>query len=227
MFESEGKRECDRAQEFRKIVEPLVRTGDLNQAAEYIGHCWCVGVICDFLRHSDTKVRSVAAMALALMGDKTAIAPLVVALHDVDPRVNELADQALWAIWFRCGNKCGCGYLKCGTHHLKHGNMATAIEKFTLAIAADPDFAEAYNQRAIAHYLSEQYAEALVDCRDALAKMPPHFGAMAGMGHCHAQLGNLCAAQQCYRQALAINPCMEGIAVALAQIQKIINKPTL
>ncbi len=164
-------------------------------------------------------------MALTLMGDKTAIAPLVTALHDVNPRVNELADQALWAIWFRCGNPRGCAYLKCGTHHLKHGNMATAIEKFTLAVAADPDFAEAYNQRAIAYYLSEQYAEALIDCRYTLAKMPPHFGAMAGMGHCYAQLGNLSEAQHCYHQALAINPCMEGLALSLAKIQEIIGKP--
>ena len=225
MMPSEQQPGRDDAQEFLNVLEPFVRTGDLNRAAECIGRSWCSGKLCAFLKHSKLEVRRAAAMALTLLGDKKAIDPLVAALQDADPRVHELAEDALWAIWFRAGNNRACCYLKCGTHHLKHGNLDTATEKFNLAIQADPEFAEAYNQRAIACYLAERYVDSIADCRRVLAIMPQHFGAMAGMGHSHAHLGNLFDAQRCYQQALEINPHMDGIAASLAEIRSLLEKP--
>ena len=43
-----------------------------------------------------------------------------------------------------------------------------AIEIFSQAIRVDPSFAEAYNQRAIAYYLSEDYQRSIADCRRAI-----------------------------------------------------------
>ncbi len=225
MLHNEGQHDRTAGREFLRRISPFVMGGDLSLAADAIGRCWCCGQLCAFLRNPDSAVRCAAAMALALVGDKQSIEPLATALHDSEVRVNELADHALWSIWFRGGNSRSCCHLKCGTHHLKHGNLDTAIEKFSLAIEADPDFSEAYNQRAIGHYLAERYIESIADCKRALARMPPHFGAMAGMGHCHAHLGNLPEAQNCYMQALKINPRMEGVAAALTRIQQIMEKP--
>ena len=222
-IEQQPKR--DEAQEFLNILEPFVRAGDLNRAAECIGRSWCGGKLCAFLTHGRPEVRRAAAMGLTLLGNTKAIDPLVAALHDTDSRVYELAEDALWAIWFRAGNARACCYLKCGAHHLKHGNLDTATEKFNLAIQADPGFAEAYNQRAIAGYLAERYTDSIDDCRRTLAIIPRHFGAMAGMGHCHAHLGNFSEARQCYCEALAINPHMEGIAASLEQIRALLEKP--
>ncbi len=223
MLQGQEQFDRDDVQKFLRTVTPYVAAGDFDRAKESISRCWCVEKLCRFLKHSDSKVRVTTAMALILLGDKNAVAPLAAALHDADPQVNQAADQALWAIWFRSGRNRSTCHLKCGTHHLKHGNLDTATEKFTLAIEADPEFAEAYNQRAIAHYLAERYAQSIADCRQALKLMPPHFGAMAGMGHCHANLGNYAEAQQCYRQALEINPRMEGIAASLRQIKEIMD----
>ncbi|EQD35238.1 trfA protein, partial [mine drainage metagenome] len=147
MLSSAGQSDRDDAREFLKAIKPFVLTGDLSRAAECIGRSWCGGKLCVFLTHSDAEVRRAAAMALTLLGDKKAIEPLSAALHDADEQVHALSEDALWAIWFRGGNNRSCCHLKCGTHHLKHGNLDTAIEKFSLAIEADPEFAEAYNQR--------------------------------------------------------------------------------
>jgi Flp pilus assembly protein TadD len=215
----------DDAREFLNTFEPFVRAGNLAGAAECIGRSWCGGKLCAFLKHSTVDIRRAAAMALAMLGDKKAIDPLAAALHDTDIQVHALAEEALWAIWFRAGNNRACCYLKCGMSHLKHGNLDTATEKFNLAIQADPEFAEAYNQRAIAGYLAERYADSIADCRRVLELMPHHFGAMAGMGHCHAQLGNLSEAQSCYRQSLDINPRMDGIIAALAEVRALLGKP--
>ena len=83
----------------------------------------------------------------------------------------------------------------------------------------DPDFAEAYNQRAIAKYLQERYEESIRDCRRAVERMPCHFGAWAGMGHCHAHQGRAAEAIEAYERALLINPHLEGIRQAVDELR--------
>jgi tetratricopeptide (TPR) repeat protein len=134
-----------------------------------------------------------------------------------------MADHALWSIWFRLGSAAAVNLVKCGNTHMHHGNYGCAIEKFTRAIQEDPTFAEAYNQRAIAHYLSEQFEESIGDYRAALARMPQHFGAMAGMGHSHSHLGQWAEAKHCYRLTLAIHPQFEGIQASIAQIDEVLG----
>jgi len=74
---------------------------------------------------------------------------------------------------------------------MERQDLADAIEHFTLALEIDPRFAEAYNQRAIAQYLQEQFSQSIADCRRTIELMPCHFGAWAGLGHCHAHEGRL------------------------------------
>ena len=58
------------------------------------------------------------------------------------------------------------------------------------------------------------------DCRRAVEHMPLHFGAWAGMGHCHAHLGRIQEAVECYRRALSINPHLDGIPQAILELEK-------
>ena len=50
--------------------------------------------------------------------------------------------------------------------------------------------------------------------------LPIHFGALAGLGHCHAQMGSLARAAESYRRALTVNPRMEGIAQVLRRLEE-------
>jgi tetratricopeptide (TPR) repeat protein len=138
--------------------------------------------------------------------------------------VSQMAEHALWSIWFRLANARAVALVKCGNTHLHHGNYTCAIEKFSQALQEDSSFAEAHNQRAIAYYLSERFAESIDDCRATLALMPQHFGAMSGMGHCHAHLGQWRPARHCYRLALAIHPRLEGIQSSLQQIEQLLRE---
>ena len=88
-----------------------------------------------------------------------------------------------------------------------------------IAIELDPDFAEAYNQCAIAHFFLGQWEAAIRDSRRALTLMPSHFGAMSGMGHCYAHLGDLEAALRCYRESVRINPRMTAVADAIERLE--------
>ncbi len=50
--------------------------------------------------------------------------------------------------------------------------------------------------------------------------MPCHFGAWAGLGHCHLHRGKIREAFKCYQKALSINPHLDCIRQAVCEIQK-------
>jgi tetratricopeptide (TPR) repeat protein len=211
-------------EEFKSTVERSLSQGRVEEALEYVRARWTAGQIVTLLRDPSADVRKVAALALSLVGDGGSIRPLAVVLHDADVMVAQVAEHALWSIWFRQGNPRSVGLVKCGNNHLHHGNYVCAVEKFSQAIQEDGQFAEAYNQRAIAHYLCERFAESIADCKAALALIPQHFGAMSGMGHCYAHQENWQEARHCYRLALAIHPRLEGIETSLSHIDQLLRE---
>ena len=102
---------------------------------------------------------------------------------------------------------------------MERQDLADAIDHFTRAIEIDPKFAEAYNQRAIAKFMLEEYESSLNDCRRVICLTPDHFGAWAGMGHCHAHLHHIPEAIACYEKALGIHPHMHQIKQAIQELR--------
>jgi tetratricopeptide (TPR) repeat protein len=164
-------------------------------------------------------VRKVAALALSLVGGRRCVADLARQLADPDPVVNQMAEHALWSIWFRLGEPPAHKCLLAGLEHLNHRDFDAAEESFSEAIALDPKFAEAYNQRAIVHYLREEYQPSIDDCMKAVDLMPEHFGAWAGLGHCHAHLDQTPQAIEAYEKALAINPHLDCVKQAVVELK--------
>ena len=212
------------AEELVARLRPALSSGDLRDALEWVQQKWSPAQLLGLLDNPSTDARKVAALALGMIGDTTAVRPLAVALHDDDLMVSQIAEHALWSIWFRLGKPRAVCLVKCGNTHLEHGNYECAIEKFSQAVNEDQTFAEARNQRAIAYYLTEQYGKSIADCMQAMVLMPQHFGAMAGMGHCYAHRGEWKQARQCYRLALAIHPRLDGVETSLDQIERLIHE---
>jgi len=204
---------------FVAAVTPLLEEKDLPRLLCFLKGRWNIDQIAGLLACECHDARKVAALALSLVGGKCSIEPLAQRLQDKDPMVNQMAEHALWSIWFRCG--CGPA-----NHELARGAQAVgrreiehAIEHFNRAIEIASDFAEAYNQRAIAYYLLEQYPASLADCQRTVDLMPCHFGAWAGMGHCHAHQGRLRDAVRCYEKALALNPHLDCLHQAVIDLK--------
>jgi len=107
------------------------------------------------------------------------------------------------------------------------GHYPAALEKLDAVISRWPAFAEAYNQRAIVHFLANQYDRSIADCQAALRLNPSHFGAMAGLGHGHAHAGRLTEALACYEAALAIHPDLDCIRVGSEQIQMLLQRSSV
>ena len=207
-------------EEFLAAVKPLLERQDLCGLLSLLKSRWTAQQIVDLLkcRHCDT--RKVAALALGLVGGKCCLGPLSDQLKDPDPVVNEMAEHALWSIWFRSGNEQANQLLCKGAQAMDDRDLRCAVKQFTRAVELDPQFAEAYNQRAIAHYLLEQWDKTVADCAKTVELMPCHFGAWAGLGHGHAHAGRLREALGAYEKALSINPHQECLTEAIDELKR-------
>jgi HEAT repeat protein len=92
-------------EEFLAAVKPLLERQDLCGLLALLKTRWTAKQIVDLLKSRHCDTRKVAALALGLVGGKCCLGPLADQLKDPDPVVNEMAEHALWSIWFRSGNE--------------------------------------------------------------------------------------------------------------------------
>ena len=206
--------------EFVGVVKPLLEARDLEGLLSTLKGRWTADQIVSLLSCKHCDARKVAALSLGLVGGRCCIPPLAARLKDSDKMVNQMAEHALWSVWFRSGTPEANHEVCRGTRALGRRDFAHALSHFDRAAALDPTFAEAYNQRAIVHYLSEGFEASIDDCHRAVSRMPCHFGAWAGMGHCHAHLGKHDEAIRSYEKALEINPRLEGVRQGIESLRE-------
>lgn len=173
-----------------------------------------------YLQDDDSLVGRAAATALGFIGSMDAVPALVENLKNDDLRACFNTEIALWNIWSRSGDESVDKMLKAGKSSLKNENFSEAVERFTAVIEAAPNFAEGYNQRAIAYFMLEDWENALEDCKQTIKLNPHHFGALAGMGHVYLSLKRIDAAVDAYKQALIINPNLVSIAESILQLRR-------
>lgn len=205
--------------QFVLLVQPMLESRDVKGLLDVLKRNWTAEQITGLLSCDQQDARNVAALALALVGCKECVTALADRLRDPDPLTNQMAEHALWSIWFRSGTPEANQYLASGTRAMNRRDYREAIKHFDRAVAACPDFAEAYNQRATAWYLLEQFEHSIADCKRAIKRMPCHFGAWAGMGHCYAHLGLLKDALHAYERALEINPHLDCVRQAARELR--------
>lgn len=127
-------------------------------------------------------------------------------LKDPDANIRQVATEALWRRWYTQKGAYGAQILVRSQTLLEAGKTEAAENLLTETIEGMPDFAEAWNRRAVLYYLEQRYWQAISDCEQVLGLVPYHFGALHGMGLCHAGLGNYVAAIPAFRQALRVQP---------------------
>jgi tetratricopeptide (TPR) repeat protein len=145
-------------------------------------------------------------VVLGEVGDGSVVEALIEALRDEDRLVREEAEASCWAIWSRSGDPELDELLSQGSSAMEEGRLEEALATFDDLIARAPSFAEAYNQRAIVHYLTGAYARSIQDCERALGLNPLHFGALNGAGLCYLKLAFISRALDYFKRALEINP---------------------
>jgi tetratricopeptide (TPR) repeat protein len=180
------------------------------------------GTLHRLLGSSDTPTRRASILALGLTGSiQVSNGAVAAMLHDEDRGVRHLAADALWSLWFRADSDAHNRELQ------RLVNMRDGRKKragLDALIERASEFAEAYNQRAILHFQTEEWQKSLMDCERVLKLNPYHFGAAAGMARCYMELGKHRSALKAFRNALRINPGMEEVEEAIRALENALGE---
>ncbi len=131
---------------------------------------------------------------------------LLQSLKQADEYQRELATASLWQQWFYQKGEAGHQRLQAAQTLVEDQRLDAAESLLSALVAELPDFAEAWNRRAVLYYIQHRYREGLADCQRVIDLVPYHFGALHGLGLCYAALGQYQEAIQAFRRALVVQP---------------------
>jgi tetratricopeptide (TPR) repeat protein len=173
------------------------------------------------LFYAEPESRRAAASRLGDIGTMDDVATLVAALRDSDRDTRDQAEQALWEIWARSGDKEVDALYRTGVAQMSAGDLDQAIITFSRIIELKPDFAEGWNKRATAYFLVGELRKSLADCAEVMKRNPYHFGALAGYAQIYIRLENYDRALDYARRALEVNPNLQGIRQSIEVLEQL------
>jgi tetratricopeptide (TPR) repeat protein len=209
------------------VADWTARLGDKLTAFEAeVGSCYLEGTLQRVLNSSLAETRQAAVLALGRLGTMDANAALAGMLRDPDDGVRELAEDALWLLWFRAAGPEA--YEELRRLSARVGQPEADVDELLAGFAAllekAPDFAEAYNQRAVLHYRRGRWHDAVADCARVLRLNPHHFGAAAGMAQCYLKQKKVRLALRAYRRAYQLNPNLAEIQQAIRSLERLLGE---
>ncbi len=136
-------------------------------------------------------------------------AKLVEALKSSRPAVRDEATSRLRQLWRDAAGPEAEQRLKAGIDMLAGGHPLAAVDHFSKIIADYPNYAEAYNQRAIAYFTVEDYERSIQDCLRTTQLNKDHFGAWNGLGRCYLAIRRYDLASSAFECALDLQPFSE------------------
>jgi tetratricopeptide (TPR) repeat protein len=194
-----------------EIYKDLLASRDTAVFADQVSRRYTPATLDRLLTTGSREARRGAALALGYLGNISSNPTLGRAMNDRDKGVRMLAENSIRHVWHRAGTDEQNQRLTDVVELIAKERFAEAAARATILIEDAPEFAEAWNQRAIAWYRLERYQDAIEDCIETLELNPYHFGAAAGIGQCELFLGDYHAALAAFRKALELNPGLENI----------------
>jgi len=143
-------------------------------------------------------------------------------LTDTSVEVREVAEAGLWQLWSHSGDEKIDALLARGVDEMRGGDLDTAIATFSSIIDRRPDFAEGWNKRATALFLTGDFRRSLADCNEVIKRNPAHFGALAGFGQIYFQLEQYERAIAFWQRALQVNPNLTGVEASIKATEQLI-----
>lgn len=154
--------------------DELARDGNLDTFQSRVEARYSEATLQRLVSAREVRARQAAVSALGLFGSFESNAVLASALADEDPTVQEMARASLWAVWFRADTPRNAERLRLGVQLRDRGRLDEAYRLASDIIEQAPDFAEAYNQRAITSFMLGHLNESATDCIRTLELNPYH-----------------------------------------------------
>ena len=175
------------------------------------------------VRSGEVQAQRAAIFSLGLVGSFESNTVVARGLRNNDVTVRNLAQSALWAIWYRADTLENNAVLQEVRDLIFRQRFAEADGLASVLIAKSPGFAEAHNQRAIALFFQGRFEDSALECRRTLERNPYHLGALGGLGQCYIRLDRHRDALSVFRRAVEIQPyntdLRETVAVLQAEIE--------
>jgi len=140
----------------------------------------------------------------------------------------QIVENKIWQIWSIHPSNDRRGYrltelLDQGSLLIDRRELNKAYEIFSQIILVDPNWAEAWNKRALVLYLMNRYQSSLDDINKTLTLEPRHFGALSGQALNYIELKQYEKAIKSYQKAQKIYPVIDGAKKMIPQLQELIN----
>ena len=140
-----------------------------------------------------------------------------------DDESAKYVENRIWAIWMASSSDTA-NLLMTRVRTATDGkDYDLAIKLLDAIIDLRPDYLEAWNRRATIFYLKKDFARAIADIHEVLAREPRHFGALSGLGIILQDVGDDKDALDAFRRALAIHPHLERIPEIVKKLSEQID----
>ena len=123
-----------------------------------------------------------------------------------DQQEIETLTNQIWKIWHEIDDPKMTRAFETGVQMMNLGFHSRAIDYFDKVIFEMPNFAEAWNKRATAHFMMGNFDLSMRDISKTLELEPRHFGALDGMGLIFIHLNQPEKAIDIYDKMLEIFP---------------------
>ena len=199
---------------------PRVRAA-LETFKKQVSERYTEGTLHRLLESNHVQDRRAAVLALGMVGTMQSNRAVAERLHDEDHVVRQLASDALWTLWFRADATAHVRELQ---RLMRVRNRDKALAGLDDLIRKAPQFAEAFNQRAILYFRKKDYPRSVADCEKVIQLNPCHFAALAGMGQSFLHLNKPRAALKAFRRALEINPEMGEVEETIRTLESALGE---
>lgn len=167
----------------------------------------------------NVETRRAAAFGIGLIGDAQSQAAIATALRDPDADVRIQAERACRQIWARLGTPDQQGKLAQIQESARNQEYSSAAAQAILLVHSAPEYAEAWNERAMIYFQTNRYAESISDCRHVLELNPYHFGAASGLAQCHLRLNQIPEAIEALKLTAKLHPRLPGLEEQISVLE--------
>lgn len=134
-------------------------------------------------------------------------------------------EARIWDRWLEGPTETASAALATARARMSAGELSAAGIALDALVDSHPDFAEAWNQRAIWHFFRGEYRASLADIERTLDLEPRHFGALAGRGQCLLAMSDARGALSAFEDALAVNPWLSDVERQAESLRVMLASP--
>ncbi len=126
-----------------------------------------------------------------------------------DEATSRVYEHEIWQEWFQSGDERTDSSMQEAVQKRGNYDFAGAVEILSRIIELNPDYPEAWNQRATVYYYQEKYEASLEDIARTLELEPRHFGALSGRAMIRLYQSKPALARQNILKASEIHPYLK------------------